>query len=206
VQDSTTESERHVIIGLGNPGKSYLATRHNRGREVVEELARRRGWALDVERCASMMASDRSLLLAVPDTYMNRSGLAARCLLETEGLGSESLLVVYDDVALPLGALRLRPRGGPGGQKGMASVIENLQTDAIARLRLGILPGGVDLADGELTEFVLAGFEGDEEGLAREQIQRAADACEAWLEGGLQIAMNEFNSTAPSPESADGAR
>ena len=196
---------RRLILGLGNPGVRYLASRHNRGREVVEEIARRRGWRFSEERCASRIASGDDLILAVPETFMNRSGLAARCFLETERLGPENLLVVYDDIALPLGALRIRAQGGPGGQKGMASVIENIQTDEIARLRLGISPLLVDRPSGDLSDFVLSEFEDDERECADEQLLRGADACELWLENGVSAAMNQFNTPAPSPISCDGA-
>lgn len=197
-------AEQRLILGLGNPGERYRSTRHNRGRDVVRELSRRRGWVLSEERCGSLLAHDESLLLAVPEIFMNRSGLAARCLMETERLEPRQILVVYDDVSLPIGSLRLRARGGPGGQKGMASVIENLQTDRIARLRLGILPAaGKQLPAGDLSDFVLAPFEDAEKCLAEIQIARAADACELWLREGVAATMNAFNSTLRSEEASE---
>ena len=131
---------------------------------------------------------------------MNRSGLAARCLVETGRLDPRQMLVVYDDVDLPLGSLRMRARGGPAGQKGMASVIENLQTDTIARLRLGIQPMCGDISTGDLPDFVLSPFAEAERTLATSQIDRAADACEHWLRKGVSATMNAFNSTARSEE------
>ena len=130
-----------AIIGLGNPGEEYRATRHNAGFMVVEELARRRALAWSGEECRSRLAEAADLLLAQPQTYMNRSGAAARCLAERRGVAVPDLLIVYDDVYLPLGKLRLRPGGSPGGHRGMESVLENLCTAEVARLRLGVGPG-----------------------------------------------------------------
>ncbi len=133
------------------------------------------------------------LLLAWPQTYMNRSGYAARCLAERHGLEAADLLVVYDEVALPLGRLRMRSRGGPGGHRGMESVIANLKTERVARLRLGIgAPDGSQPGD-DLSDYVLEPFRADEREVAEEMIERAADACLAWWRHGVEPAMNEFN-------------
>ncbi len=198
-------NELRLILGLGNPGRTYRGTRHNRGREVVLELARRRGMALSDETCGSLSAAAEDLILAVPETFMNRSGHAARCLLETREVNLDQLLVVYDDVALPLGRLRLRTRGGPGGQKGMASVIESLQSDAISRLRLGIAPRERAAIVGDLTEFVLSSFEEDERTIASEQIEAAVEACELWLSEGAASAMNKYNDSQCNEQSVDCA-
>ena len=193
-----------LVLGLGNPGPRYERTRHNRGREVVEELARRRGIALAEGPCQTRLAVDGELVLATPDTFMNRSGYAARCLIERYGLDPARMLVVFDDIALPLGALRLRTRGGPGGQKGMASVLECLRRDDIARLRLGVAPLEGLAADVDRTELVLGRFAAAEEEAAREQIARAADACELWIERGPAEAMNRFNRGAEGGGAAAG--
>jgi PTH1 family peptidyl-tRNA hydrolase len=182
-----------LVLGLGNPGPRYERTRHNRGREVVEELARRRGVALDRASCQTRLAVDGDVVLATPETFMNRSGYAARCLVERYGLDPARMLMVFDDIALPLGTLRLRTRGGPGGQKGMASVLQSLRREEIARLRLGVAPLAGLAPDIDRAEFVLARFAADEEEAAREQIARAADACEIWIERGAAEAMNRFN-------------
>lgn len=189
----TWESKR-LVLGLGNPGTEYEGTRHNRGREVVEELARRRGVVLRLGHCQTRFALDDELVLASPETFMNRSGYAARCLVEHYGLDPARLLVVFDDVYLPLGALRLRTSGGAGGQKGMASVLECLRTQDIARLRLGVAPLEPATApDLDRVEFVLARFAPSEQAAADEQIARAAEACESWLAEGAAAAMNRFN-------------
>jgi peptidyl-tRNA hydrolase, PTH1 family len=197
---------KSLVLGLGNPGPRYQGTRHNRGREVVEELARRRGARLGEGPCQVRLAVDGEILLAIPETFMNRSGYAARCLVERYQLDPARMLVVFDDIALPLGALRLRTRGGPGGQKGMASVLECLRTEAIARLRLGVAPPGGFEPDCDRADFVLSRFAPGEAEAAREQIARAADACEIWLERGPAEAMNRFNATEPAPAAADPER
>jgi PTH1 family peptidyl-tRNA hydrolase len=182
------------VLGLGNPGAEYEGTRHNRGREVVEELARRRGVVLEPGHCQTRLAIDGEVVLATPETFMNRSGYAVRCLIERCGLDPGRLLVVFDDVYLPLGALRIRTRGGAGGQKGMASILECLRTQDIARLRLGIAPLAPPVsAEIDRVEFVLARFAAEEQAAAREQIARGADACETWMRSGAAEAMNRFN-------------
>ena len=175
-----------------------MGSRHNRGREVVEELARRWRVELDVKECGSRLSILDRVILAIPETYMNRSGFAARCLLERRGFEPQEMLIVYDEVALPLGSLRLRHKGGAGGQNGMASVLESLRTESVPRMRLGVgpadaVPGGVELVD-----YVLSPFKEKEMEIATEQIQRAADACELWLEQGTEAAMNRFNSLSAS--------
>lgn len=192
------QDRMRLVLGLGNPGREYESTRHNRGREVVEELARRRGLELRPGECRARLAVEDGVLYATPETFMNRSGYAARCLVERHDVAPSLLLVVFDDVALPLGALRLRPSGGAGGQKGMASVLESLRTDEVPRLRLGIGPEGGFAPEIDRVEFVLERFAPAEDRPAREQIARAADACELWLAAGLEAAMNRYNRAEPA--------
>ncbi|HEY0780816.1 MAG TPA: aminoacyl-tRNA hydrolase [Thermoanaerobaculia bacterium] len=189
----------NLILGLGNPGEEYRDTRHNVGFRVVAELARRFGVGFDRFECGAQVAEAAAFegaprtLLALPQTYMNRSGYAARCLLEHHGLEPGAVLVVYDEVNLPLGRLRLRRSGSPAGHRGIESVMENLRTDQIPRLRLGVAgpdgpPPGADLAD-----FVLGPFAVDERETLDAAILRAADACECWLHDGVDTAMSRFN-------------
>jgi len=185
---------RRAVVGLGNPGERYLDTRHNLGFRVVEALAERLGVALDGTECNSVTGRrGDDLLLALPQTYMNRSGYALRCLVERHGLEPGDVLVVYDEVALPLGRLRLRPGGSPGGHRGMESVVENLRTDRVPRLRLGC--GGEDGPPPaeELVEYVLSPFRPEEREAANEMVERAADACRAWLAEGIEAAMSRYN-------------
>lgn len=183
-----------LILGLGNPGERYRDTRHNVGFLVVEELARRWDVRLDRRECNAFVGEEgQSTLLAQPQTYMNRSGWAARCLVETHGLDPVAVLVVYDEVALPLGKLRLRKSGSPGGHRGLESVIENLRTDQVPRLRLGVSPEDGPPRGEDLVEFVLAPFPPDQREPVEEMIRHAADACELWLQEGAEAAMAKFN-------------
>jgi PTH1 family peptidyl-tRNA hydrolase len=198
-----------LVLGLGNPGERYAATRHNLGFRVIDELARRHRIVVDALECNALLgegtAGERAagaaagggveaaaprLVLAKPQTYMNRSGFAARCLVERRGLGLGDVLVVYDEVALPLGRIRLRPSGGPAGHRGMESVLGELRSDEVARLRLGIAP---EPPPEDLVEFVLAPFAADEAEAVAKAVVSAADACEAWLAEGVEAAMNRYN-------------
>lgn len=186
------EVRHKLILGLGNPGDRYRETRHNVGFRVVEELARRRGLRLRAGECNALVGGDDIVLLAQPQTYMNRSGYTARCLVERRGFEPGEILVVFDEVNLPLGSLRLRPRGSPGGHRGMESILDSLATSEVPRLRLGV---GSDppLPAEELVDFVLAPFTADERPLAAEMVERAAEACESWLAEGMETSMNRFN-------------
>lgn len=191
---SEDRTARRAVVGLGNPGERYRETRHNLGFRVVETLARRLGVRLSGTECNSLVGRGADgPLLALPQTYMNRSGYAVRCLAERHGFEPEEALVVYDEVSLPLGRLRLRPGGSPGGHRGMESVVENLRTDRIPRLRLGCAGEQGAPAGEELVEYVLSPFASGEREAAGEMVERAADACEVWLQDGIEAAMNRFN-------------
>jgi PTH1 family peptidyl-tRNA hydrolase len=186
-------SHQRVILGLGNPGARYVDTRHNVGFRVVEELAGRRGLRLQAGECHCAVGVDGDLVLAQPQTYMNRSGYAARCLVERREIEPFRVLVVFDEVHLPLGKLRLRPSGSPGGHRGMESVIENLRTPEVPRLRLGVGPADAEATGEDLADYVLEPFAASEREAIQDLILRAADACECWLAEGAQAAMNRFN-------------
>lgn len=190
-----------LVVGLGNPGVEYRDSRHNLGFRVVEELAARRRAAVDQPYCGALIARFADLVLATPQTYMNRSGLAVRCLVEHESPEAGGILVVYDDVALPLGRLRLREQGGPGGHRGLASILEHLCTDLVPRLRMGIgaAPEGSDLA-----EWVLSSFLPEESAAVQAMVERAADACEAWLREPFSTVASRFNAP-PGGASVDDA-
>jgi peptidyl-tRNA hydrolase, PTH1 family len=183
----------HVVVGLGNPGERYRRTRHNAGYMVVDELlARASGrWSDDVLCLTDEVGlGGQSVLLVKPTTFMNRSGDAVSYVLESRGLESAGLIVVYDDIALDLGTLRLRERGSHGSHNGMRSIIDHLGTDEFARLRVGIREGDdpEDLAD-----YVLSDFSPDQVLVVQESIGTAADAIVLALEEGIVAAMNRFN-------------
>jgi len=187
-----------LIVGLGNPGPEYAETRHNVGFRCVEEIARRFGatWQDKTSVVGSLVAvahptPDITLVLAKPQTFMNRSGTAVKDLLEFLNLPSERCLVVYDEMDLPFGTLRLRERGSPGGHNGMGSVVRSLGTDNIPRLRIGISQA----SPGEATSHVLSEFTPDERAAVAELVARAADAAMAWAIEGPETAMNRYNSS-----------
>jgi peptidyl-tRNA hydrolase, PTH1 family len=183
----------HLVVGLGNPGAEYRATRHNVGFRVVDELARR--WAAVPGRgeCSSRLQVAEAALLVQPQTYMNRSGYAVRCLVERYAVAPEQVLVVLDEVALPLGRLRLRAAGSPGGHRGLESVIEQLQSDRVPRLRLGVRAGEEGPAGEALVDFVLAPFAAEEAEVVEAMVRRAADAVEAWRQDGPESAAARYN-------------
>lgn len=148
-----------------------------------------------------MVGSRADWLFCQPRTYMNRSGSAVRCLCERHGLAPGELLLVYDDVHLPLGKLRMRAGGSAAGHRGLESVIESLQTEAVPRLRLGVGAPPEGLGERGLAEYVLAEFLAEELPAVAEMVERAARAATAWLESGIGVAMNLAN--APEPPAAD---
>ncbi|MBI4343627.1 MAG: aminoacyl-tRNA hydrolase [Candidatus Omnitrophica bacterium] len=186
-----------TIVGLGNPGMTYRDTRHNVGFMVVQRLAQAQRVALSEslahpshQRPAAVAGRYQeggvSVRLAMPLTMMNESGDALAALGEPAG----ELLVVCDDVNLPLGALRLRAQGGAGGHHGLASCLQALGTEQVARLRIGV---GVAPLPRELHDFVLSPFRPEERGIMDQALTQAVEACRAWAKDGLEQAMNRFN-------------
>jgi PTH1 family peptidyl-tRNA hydrolase len=184
-----------LVLGLGNPGGEYANHRHNIGFRVLDELAsahdlsfHRVKWARARE--AKGEIGGRMVILAKPQTFMNLSGRAAGRLSRHYEISPGRILVVYDDLDLPLGRLRLRAQGGAGGHKGMRSIIETLGTQAFPRLRVGIdrPPGGLDPA-----EYVLQPFREQEAIQVGQVVERASAAIECWLEQGIEVAMDQYN-------------
>jgi PTH1 family peptidyl-tRNA hydrolase len=183
-----------VVLGLGNQGQGYVGTRHNVGFRVVDELALRNGLRDWLQRpsCELAVITARGrgyVVLGRPLTFMNRSGEAAHELLDELGLSPQSMLVVVDDVDLPLGSIRLRKSGGPGTHNGLRDLCDKLG-DRFPRLRVGVR--GADLS-GDLADYVLSPFKGEEAAAAEAAVARAADAVESTVRDGLDRAMNVFN-------------
>lgn len=182
-----------VIVGLGNPGSEYPQTRHNIGFMAVERLGKQ--WSISVrkELCSSRVGEGsvgrEKVRLVLPQTFMNASGEAVECLMKRWRLGPESLLLVCDDVALPLGSVRIRGQGSDGGHHGLASVFERLGSRQVSRLRVGI---GGD-ASGDLTPFVLGKFTAAEKPALEKGLEQARFACESWIAEGISVTMNRFN-------------
>ncbi len=189
-----------LLIGLGNPGREYRDNRHNFGFMLIDRLSIRlaaRGMKLQSKAIITDgIYEDRKILLAKPQTYMNLSGQSIQGLAHFYKLTLEKLLVAHDDLDLPFGTIRVRPGGGPGGQKGVASAIERLGTKDFARLRLGIgrPPGRMDPAD-----YVLQDFSRDEMKDVSEILDRAADAALSFVTNGLEKTMNRFNGEVKEP-------
>ena len=182
-----------VIVGLGNPGSKYAATRHNVGFEVIDLLARRCGVDLTTEKFHAWFArcsiGDQEAVLLKPSTFMNRSGQAVLAAGRFYRIELTDLLVVYDDLALPLGKLRLRASGGAGGHNGMQDIVDRLGGEAFARLRVGIDPPA-----GDPVSYVLSPFTEAQAGEMARACQRAGEAVECWASQGIEAAMNRYNS------------
>ncbi len=182
-----------LVAGLGNPGAEYARTRHNVGFRVVDELARRweaASWRKQFGGLAGVgQCGGEKVLLLKPLTYMNRSGQSVGEALRFHKIDPADLLVVVDDMALPLGRLRVRPQGSAGGHNGLTDVIRQIGTEAFARLRIGI-----EQVSGErMVSHVLSPFSPEEEEVVGSAVVRAADAVACWVTEGVVEAMNRFN-------------
>jgi len=187
-----------LVVGLGNPGKEYEGTRHNIGFAVLDRLAEKFGcsfrskWRFSAKIAEAVAGDAGKVVLAKPQTYMNRSGTAVNTLLQWLKVAPAQLLVVVDDADLPLGQIRLRVAGGSGGHNGLRSIIETLGGDEeFARLRVGIgrsAPLGADISG-----HVLGRFAPPERDLAEQAVAAAVEAVDCCLREGLTEAMNQFN-------------
>jgi PTH1 family peptidyl-tRNA hydrolase len=189
-----TSETTYLLIGLGNPGREYRDTRHNVGFMLIDRLIVRlnaRGMKVQSKAIVTnAMDEDRKLILAKPQTYMNLSGQSAQGLLHFYKLPVENMLIAHDDLDIPFGTIRIRPKGGPGGQGGMASTITQLGTKDFPRLRIGIgrPPGRMDPA-----AYVLQDFSREEMKVLSEIIDRAAEAALEFAKNGVNAAMNKYN-------------
>lgn len=191
-QDTT--SNRKLVVGLGNPGRKYVGTKHNIGFEVVAQFARNhragkvknkfKGEVVDVRVC------EQQVVLLCPETYMNASGSSVKPAVDFYKIDIKDVLVICDDFALELGRLRFRPNGSSGGQKGLGDIIRSVGSDQIPRLRVGIgkPPDSWDVAD-----FVLSKFSSKEKTEAEIVVRTAADAVVDWIESGTDYCMNRYN-------------
>lgn len=190
-----------LIVGLGNPGTEYERTRHNVGWRVVEAFAKK--FRIDITKheknalTGSGRVAGGSVMVAKPLTYMNLSGDAVRLLVNAYLESTTDMIVVYDDIDLPLGKLRIRPNGSAGTHNGMRSIIGELATENFPRLRIGI--GSNE--QGRLRDYVLDEFSADEEPLVERAVERAVDALLLFVRGDLKRAMNQFNKD-PEPPAA----
>jgi len=198
-RDSASAAPRKMIVGLGNPGPEYARNRHNIGFQVVDQLAKRHGLAFDkFQKRARLVVGAIALpgdaaqrvLLAKPMTYMNVSGEAVAALAAFYKIAPADILVVCDDLDLPVGRIRLRAGGGSGGQRGVQSIITRLGSQDFPRLRVGI---GRPQGQMDAAAYVLQDFSAEQESEMAFVRPKAADAIEAWLAHGVEMAMNQFN-------------
>ena len=195
------------MVGLGNPGRQYEHTRHNAGFMLVERLAKRwqTSWSLENKfdaRVARVKRGENQVLLAQPQTFMNLSGKSVAALAKFYDIAPQNVLIVLDDADLPLGTLRMRPGGSSGGHHGLDSLEQCLGTKAFPRQKIGIL-GRTEPGARQITGKVLGGFSKSESELLEQVLARAADQVEAWLDLGIEPAMNKFNGSLQRPEESN---
>jgi peptidyl-tRNA hydrolase, PTH1 family len=183
-----------LIVGLGNPESRYAGTRHNIGFEVVDHLARLHGGSFSSGRgnfrFAKIVCPGGPLILVKPMTYMNLSGQAVVAAMNFYKIGREELLVICDDVNIPLGTIRIRPKGSAGGQNGLKNIILNLGSEEFARLRVGV---GREFVPASLSSFVLSKFDEEERGTVDKVIAVCHDAVLDFASQGIERAMTNFN-------------
>lgn len=191
-----------IIAGLGNPTLRYEGTRHNVGFEVIDTLADKYNIAVETRKSRALIGkgiiAGQKVILVKPQTYMNLSGESIGALADYYKIDEEKeLLVIYDDVSLDVGQLRIRRKGSAGGHNGIKNIIAHLGTDVFPRIKVGVgeKPKGYDLAD-----YVLGHFSGEDREIMKESYRKAADAVEMILEGDLSGAMNTYNKKAAPKE------
>lgn len=193
----------HLLVGLGNPGARYERTRHNIGWLVLDEIARRHnlvGWkkAHEAMIVVGTLPGELRFTLAKPQTFMNLSGRAVNALMRYHRIESAHLLVLTDDLNLPLGRLRVRAGGSDGGHNGLKSISQMLGSSEYSRLRIGVgAPSEEERKQRGTADFVLSNFSPDEWRDAEATIARAADCAELFISQGVEAAMNRFNAAAP---------
>jgi PTH1 family peptidyl-tRNA hydrolase len=191
-----------LIVGLGNPGYEYHLTPHNLGFMAIDRLAEACGKNLTRREAQALTASTElageHVVLAKPQTYMNLSGLAVARLLQNYELVPRDLLVLVDEINLPLGMLRVKPRGSAGGHNGLKSIIGAIEADDFIRVRMGVQP---DRPVEDYVSYLLRPFRPAETKLVAEMVDQAGDAIRVIISEGLQKAMNRFNRRVPPPES-----
>jgi PTH1 family peptidyl-tRNA hydrolase len=185
----------YIIVGLGNPGRDYQTTRHNIGFLAVDRLAEKLGIGINKNKFKALVGSGivsgQKVMLVKPQTYMNNSGQALREILSFYKIKPENMLVIYDDIDIPLGAMRIRKKGSSGTHNGMKSIIYQLQTDDFPRIRIGT--GRDDNMD--LVDFVLGSFSDEEKDEVDRILDQAVEAALCWMEKGIDLAMNRYNTT-----------
>ncbi|WP_066712633.1 aminoacyl-tRNA hydrolase [Clostridium sp. Marseille-P299] len=184
----------YIIIGLGNPSKEYQATRHNIGFDAITRIADDYNISLDTKKhkaiCGKGMIGSERVILAQPQTYMNLSGESVRELIDFYKLTNKDIIVIYDDISLDVGQLRIRKKGSAGGHNGIKNIIAHLGTDEFMRIKVGV---GDKPKDWDLADYVLARFPKEDEEKIREALKRTSNACDTIITKGIEEAMNLYN-------------
>lgn len=190
-----------AVVGLGNPGKDYSGTRHNVGFTFIKKVAK--NWNVRIRKkiyqskAAIVERNEKKVLLAMPQTYMNNSGWAVKQIVEEKKIKPENLVVVYDDLDIPLGEIRVRKVGGPGSHRGMNSIIQEINITSFARIRVGIGPFE---SGSDASAFVLSLFKEEEKTKLDISLEQAREAMELILTGEINKAMNIYNKKKKIPE------
>ncbi|MGB5925162.1 MAG: aminoacyl-tRNA hydrolase [Dehalococcoidia bacterium] len=189
-----------LIVGLGNPGKTYARSRHNVGFQCLNCFARLHSIRFDQRQCQARVGLAKmrgeKLVLARPGTFMNLSGKSVACLVRKHKIPLSDLLVIYDDLDLPLGKIRLRQTGSSGGHKGMNSIVSTLGSEDFPRIRVGIgRPQGEkqSVSEDAIVDYVLSDFSRQEEAIIKPAIAKVAEAVDCFLTEGIETAMSKFN-------------
>jgi len=185
----------YIIVGLGNPGSKYERTRHNAGFKVIDELSLRHNIALKKLKFKALYGDGTikgtKVVLAKPQTFMNLSGECVREIAEWYKISKDKLIIIYDDIDIEFGKIRIRQKGSAGTHNGMKSVLYHLKTEEFPRIRVGI---GKPPPDWELYDYVLGSFSQSEAKIMESSVKEAADSIEEIILDGIELAMNKFNS------------
>lgn len=185
---------KYLVFGLGNIGAEYAQTRHNIGFMILDRFAEKVGISFESVRyadVASLRFKGRQIILIKPSTYMNLSGKAVNYWMQKENIAIENIFVITDDIALPLGTIRIRAKGSDGGHNGLSHIIETIGTNVYARLRFGV---GNDFSKGHQVDFVLGQWSKEETSIIITKIDFCADAIKSFCTVGLNMTMNSYNS------------
>lgn len=184
----------YLIVGLGNPGTDYAATRHNIGFDMVTYLSDQYNIPLRSRENKAIvgkgMIGGQKVMLAQPQTFMNLSGESVRALLDYYKIDIEELIIIYDDISLPVGQIRVRPKGSAGGHNGIKNIIQHLRTEEFARIKIGV---GAKPEGGDLVKHVLGRFSREEDGMIRDVFALAEEALIVMLDEDVASAMNRVN-------------
>lgn len=193
--------EKWLIVGLGNPGLGYRNTRHNIGWKAVDRFAKMLGVRIKKTACGAKIIRTEGfgakLILAKPLSFMNLSGKPVKCLMSANEVTPDKIIIICDDLDLPVGAIRIRKKGSSGGQKGIGSIINEIGTSDFLRIKIGI--GRPD--NGDIVDYVLKNPNRDDEKTLKDMVNKVSESIVTIIESGFQTAANNFNST--NPESGD---